>query len=272
MNRLQVGSIVTRKSYGGDVHFKITNIITNDDGKPVYVLKGLLYRLEADSSGDDLLFQDLMTANRQMRSEILKIRSLEHNRINTFTRFIFSRLTGRSGRILHLDGDSDFLKKCIDFYRKAGLKSFGKAVSESRQPEVIGRYLEIYRPDIVVVTGHDGIKKDSGDTLSLNGYRNSRYFVKSAEIARKYQPDFNKLCIFAGACQSYFEAIMKAGTNFASSPGRILINYLDPATVGKRIALTDSKSIVTPQEIAEITVSGGKGIGGINTRGHLTFA
>lgn len=34
-----------------------------------------------------------------------------------------------------------------------------------------------------------------------------------------------KLVIFAGACQSYFEAIISAGANFASSPARILIDF-----------------------------------------------
>ncbi len=34
-----------------------------------------------------------------------------------------------------------------------------------------------------------------------------------------------KFGYFAGACQSYFEALISAGANFASSPARILIDF-----------------------------------------------
>ncbi|NJD03441.1 MAG: sporulation peptidase YabG, partial [Ruminiclostridium sp.] len=35
-----------------------------------------------------------------------------------------------------------------------------------------------------------------------------------------------------------------------------------------RVALTDSRRVVTPEKIAELTESGLKGIGGIRTKGH----
>ena len=89
--------------------------------------------------------------------------------------------------------------------------------------------------------------------------------------ARKYEPDYDKLCIFAGACQSYYEGIMGAGANFASSPGRILINAYDPAIVSEKVALTESTRYVTPGEIAGLTVSGKDGIWGVDTKGHLNL-
>ncbi len=61
---------------------------------------------------------------------------------------------------------------------------------------------------------------------------------------------------------------MEAGANFASSPGRILIHALDPAKVGDRIALTDSRVFVSPEQIARLTQSGSKGIGGVKSKGH----
>ena len=63
---------------------------------------------------------------------------------------------------------------------------------------------------------------------------------------------------------------MEAGANFASSPGRILINVLDPSIVAENVALTDNKKFVVPSEVAKLTVSGKEGIGGIETKGHLT--
>ena len=61
------------------------------------------------------------------------------------------------------------------------------------------------------------IKKGTGFNDIYN-YRNSRYFIKTVNEARNWSKADKELAIFAGACQSYFEAIMQAGANFASSP------------------------------------------------------
>ena len=45
-------------------------------------------------------------------------------------------------------------------------------------------------------------------------------------------------CYFAGACQSHFEALIRAGANFASSPSRINIHALDPVYVVGKISFT----------------------------------
>jgi spore coat assembly protein len=54
MDSLKVGDIVTRKSYGGDIHFKIADIASRSSGRRTYVLKGMLFRIIADSDEDDL--------------------------------------------------------------------------------------------------------------------------------------------------------------------------------------------------------------------------
>ena len=61
------------------------------------------------------------------------------------------------------------------------------------------------------------IKKGTGFNDIYN-YRNSRHFIKTVNEARKWNKNGKELAIFAGACQSYYEAIMQAGANFASSP------------------------------------------------------
>lgn len=61
------------------------------------------------------------------------------------------------------------------------------------------------------------IKKETGFNDIYN-YRNSRYFINTVNEARKWNSHGKDLAIFAGACQSYYEAIMAAGANFASSP------------------------------------------------------
>lgn len=75
---------------------------------------------------------------------------------------------------------------------------------------------------------------------NIYNYRNSKYFIQTVKEARRYDKEVNKnLVIFAGACQSYFEALISAGANFASSPARILIDFLDPLIVAEKVAITD---------------------------------
>ena len=52
----------------------------------------------------------------------------------------------------------------------------------------------------------------------IYNYRNSRHFINTVTEARRWMKNGRNLAIFAGACQSYYEAIIGAGANFASSP------------------------------------------------------
>lgn len=269
MTELKVGDIVSRKSYGGDVYFTITDIVKRDGVKPMYILKGLMHRLQADCDGNDLVIHHPTDIRSKIRHEISGARRYAHRGMKRSAFSLFSMFRERPGKILQIDSSQEFLDMCRDNYRQANLESVGKVASESEQPQYVRRLLEKYKPDILVVTGHDSMKKGTSNPNSINSYQHSRYFIESVKEARKYQPNHDKLCVFAGACQSFFEGIMEAGANFASSPGRVLINALDPAIVAEKIALTDSRIIVTPEEVTRLTVSGRDGIGGVNTRGHL---
>lgn len=267
MGNLKIGDIVGRKSYGGDVFFRIVDVINND--KPVYVLKGLMHRLEADSTEDDLVKQDRLHTYVRVRQELIKnnreVRSTNSMSLANF----FMWLRTKPGKILHIDSDADFKDRCVKYYREANLSPVSAVAAESKQPQMIRSLLSKHRPDIIVITGHDGLRKESSNKNSVESYWNSKYYIQSAREARKHEPDPDRLCIFSGACQSYFEAIMEAGANFASSPGRILINALDPAIVARKIAMTNKEIVVTPSEIAKLTITGKDGVGGINTRGQL---
>ena len=72
-----------------------------------------------------------------------------------------------------------------------------------------------------------------------------------------------------GACQSYFEAIMFAGANFASSPARILIDFLDPLIVAEKVATTEKYKFLTIDEIAKDLRDGKKGVGGVGANGKM---
>ena len=75
------------------------------------------------------------------------------------------------------------------------------------------------------------------------------------------------LVIFAGACQSFYEAIISAGANFASSPARILIDFMDPLIVAQTVALSEETKFVTISDIETNLRDGIKGVNGIGAIG-----
>ena len=104
----------------------------------------------------------------------------------------------------------------------------------------------------------------------IYNYRNSKYFIETVKEARRYDKEKDKkLVIFAGACQSYFEAIISAGANFASSPARILIDFLDPLVVAQKVALTEKYKYITIDDIVNELRDGKDGVGGIGANGKM---
>ena len=93
----------------------------------------------------------------------------------------------------------------------------------------------------------------------IYNYRNSKYFAQTVKNARKNDQN-RDLVIFAGACQSYYEALIGAGANFASSPARILIDFVDPLVVAEKIATTDSSKYLTINDIEDELRDGERGI------------
>ena len=75
------------------------------------------------------------------------------------------------------------------------------------------------------------------------------------------------LLFLHGACQSFFEAIMSCGANFASSPARVLIDFIDPLVVAEKVATTEAYRYITINEIAVDLRDGLNGIGGTGARG-----
>lgn len=142
-----------------------------------------------------------------------------------------------------------------------------KNISENRQPKVVYNLLKTYKPDILVITGHDGMLRKGYGYYDIYNYRNSRHFISTVKEARRYEKDTNSdLVIFAGACQSYFEALMQAGANFASSPARILIDILDPLIVAKEVAITRSDKYIRIEDIENELRDGRRGVGGTGAR------
>ena len=133
--KIEVGSIVSRKSYNNDIIFIVTEIKEN-----TAYLKGTDIRLYADSPLDDLVLSERKDED---------VPSVEFDELNRDEYFYMP------GKILHIDGDDDYLDKSLNFYKKAGVMAIGKKVKESEIPNVISKLLHDIRPDILVITGHD---------------------------------------------------------------------------------------------------------------------
>ena len=101
----------------------------------------------------------------------------------------------------------------------------------------------------------------------INNYRNSRHFISAVKQARLYNANKNDLVIFAGACQSFYEALISVGANFASSPGRILIDFMDPLIVAESISTTEKNKIIFMSDLEQKIRNGRKAVGGIGARG-----
>ncbi len=280
MNDIKKGDIVVRKSYGKDIIFRVINILNKPEEK-IAVLNGVIERIEADSKIADLELIDKQEVKDILRKIDIKLENRiekskqqwedRNYKIGVVTNQTRAKEKIISGKILHLDGDRKYSEKSYRYYRKLGLNAIVKYIPEYKQPRVVYQLLELYNPDILVITGHDGMIKRGMRYNDIYNYRNSRYFIETVKEARKYDKQKGKkLVIFAGACQSYFEAIISAGANFASSPARILIDFLDPLVVAEKIALTEKYRYITIDDIAYELKNGKDGIGGIGANGKLT--
>lgn len=279
-----IGDLVVRKSYDRDITFKIIDI-KEVDGEVIYVLKGISIRIIADSSKDDLEEVDnsfigekekilnsrvnaaiknaISIRGDDIATKAIKCRGSKSKKLDSSKDLIF----GRPGKILHIDGDSQYLETCLKVYKQLSLNAVGRAIPENKQPEAIVELVREIKPDIVVLTGHDSVIKDAEDYLNMDNYRNSKYYSQSVKALRDYNSSYDELVIFAGACQSCYECILEAGANFASSPNRVLIHCLDPVFVCEKIAFTRIDQIVSIQELINNTITGIRGIGGLQTRG-----
>ncbi len=126
------------------------------------------------------------------------------------------------GRVLHIDGDANYLDRCTSLYNKLGVPVYGVHLEEKVMPTQIASLMEMVQPDILVVTGHDAYSKAKGDRNDLKAYRHTKYFAECVRTARNAVQNRDSLLIFAGACQSHFETLIRAGANFASSPDRLI--------------------------------------------------
>ncbi|HET7615879.1 MAG TPA: sporulation peptidase YabG, partial [Bacillales bacterium] len=180
---IQSGDIVARRSYGCDVLFRVDRI--TDYG--VAELAGEELRLRADASVNDLV----MVSREELRERLQETKQKEAYSYRLFRQDYqllkmkreYTATGGYAredlyfelpGRVLHLDGDPNYLKKCLALYKKLGVPVYGHYVKETEMAKEVKRWIEKVNPNIVVLTGHDAYLKSKGSKNDLNAYRHSR--------------------------------------------------------------------------------------------------
>jgi spore coat assembly protein len=281
---MKQGDYVVRKSYGGDILFRIEAII-----RQTAILKGVDYRLLADAPLSDLiLVRNPETSGASVAAKIKEHESLRRIRREGEEESFRSgpepadeaeafRDTGGApggyfelpGRVLHLDGDGAYLRKSMALYAQMRVPAHCIHCHEFAMPEVLARLLPQARPDIVVITGHDGVLKNRphASLRPLSSYKNSIHFVQAVRTARAYERNRDNLVVVAGACQSHFEALLEAGANFASSPRRVMIHALDPVVVAIKASRTPFREPIHLTDAIRGTICGAEGMGGVETFG-----
>lgn len=284
MPNFKIGDVVARKSYNYDVLFKVVGYNLNGQ----IDLVGINVRITADAYEYDL---KLINSDELK----LKLKNIENNRKERINRSISSinrknyynrdnnymyyqnnyrdvytkdKLFKKPGKVLHIDGDEEYTLKCREMYKKLGINAYVLNIPESEQYRQVYNLLKKVNPNILIITGHDAFIKRRNDIYNIDNYKNSKYFVQSVLEARRYEHSLDDLVIYAGACQSYYEAIISAGANFASAPKRVLIDMTDPIIVAQTIAYTPVNEIVSLDNIFNNTREGINGIGGIQTKGQ----
>jgi spore coat assembly protein len=282
VNEIRVGDIVTRRSYGGDIFFRV-DAIDHTQGCTCR-LRGICYRLCADAPLEDLEKKQPTEINAYRREHVKKhsqtvMRAAKRQSRDYQPCLRFGKLGKKErqngnyfevpGKVLHLDGDNEYRSLCQQHYAQLSVPCRVLHVKETEQAEAITEFLREDRPDILVLTGHDGLIRGAKDFYKMSNYRHSQYYVDAVRKAREFEPSLDNLIIIAGGCQSFFEALIEAGANFASAPKRILIHALDPLLIAQNIAFTSIYEKIALPQFLEETMTGSRGIGGVQTRGKL---
>ncbi len=252
--QIKKGDYVTRNSYHNDTLFKVVNI----KGETCY-LKGIDVRLYADSEVKDLKIAT-EEDKKNLRIEVSDNDDTDLDRNDFFY---------LPGKILHIDGDNEYLNRCLEYYKKHNVYAIGKRLNEVDIPYKIKDLLDEYKPDIVIITGHDAYYQKKGNIEDIRNYKNTENFIKAVKECRKYEKSHEKLVIIAGACQSNYEELIKAGANFASSPKRVNIHCLDPAIIATDISLTERNREIDLIMLLDKTKYGKDGMGGLICNGLM---
>ena len=235
---MKIGDIVTRKSYNKDIIFKIVGFGIDNKNEKIAILKGVAFRVIADAYLEDL--------------EVVKVSDIKQILIDpTVENLIYKSVRSAQDREKKMNRAVPKLQANPNVY---GIP--GKVLQIDGDKEYLKICLDVYT--------ELGIPAVGVAIPEENQYK------EIINLLEKHNPDI--LVITGHACQSNYEQLIRAGANYASSPGRIMIHALDPVFVVEKIACSRIDTIVPIEEVIEQTVTGLKGIGGSETRGKFRWA
>src|SRR5699024_1820942 len=103
----------------------------------------------------------------------------------------------------------------------------------------------------------------------LKAIRLLKFVCDTVRKARYSHPNLDQLVDIVVACQSHFELLIKAGANIARLLARINMHGLDACYISAKIAYTSFMEKVSVWDVLRNTLTGEKGMGGVETRGLL---
>ncbi len=226
----------------------------------------LIFRFADFSNGKAILFGKNFRLIKEEEVSNLLPAPYYRSSIPELPNILRSKAKLKIGKVLHIDGDEYYLNKALQIYKYYSVPAVGYHIKEINIADVAMDLVTKHNPSIVVLTGHDGIKTGCENNLyDETSYRYSSFYAKAIKSIRNKRPNLDDLVIISGACQSYYELLIDAGSNFASSPSRDFIHLLDPVIIATCIATSSIYETVDIEEVIEKTIT--KHIGGLDTRG-----
>lgn len=136
--QFQIGDMVARKSYQMDVLFRIIGIEQTSKGNSIAILHGDEVRLIADSDFSDLVAvkkdEQMMRKKKDesRMNESLELLRQDYKLLREKQEYYATSQYQHQehyfhmpGKVLHLDGDEAYLKKCLNVYKKIGVPVYG---------------------------------------------------------------------------------------------------------------------------------------------------
>jgi hypothetical protein len=186
IKEIKPGDVVARSSYSGDILFRVEKVV-KDKHQQSALLRGMFVRLYASAPLHDLekkndnevvqVKSDFLRKKQSYIRRALKRQSRTRKiPINTGSRSS-SDFFELPGKVLHLEGDRMYCDRCLKTYLRLAVPCQVVHIPEWEQPDAVVKYLKENRPDILVLTGHDAVKKGVQDYLNMDYYRNSSTII-----------------------------------------------------------------------------------------------